>query len=104
MAGNPQYGNNIKFKKPRNFKPDWRKLIPFHKDERTVCVAIQGIQQPLPPQLGHQVIFETSADDIFDTDWIMLRYEFIHFELPWKVMGVMAFLKNFIIHYTGCCN
>ena len=53
--------------------------------------------QQLPPQLGPQIIFETSQDDISDTDWFMLRYEFIHYELPWKVMGLMVFLKTFLI-------
>jgi hypothetical protein len=42
MAVNQQQGNDIKFKKPRNFKPDWRKLIPSRKDKAPVCVEIQG--------------------------------------------------------------
>ena len=65
-----------------------------------LCYIIQktltGIQQP-QPQLGPQIIFETSQDDISDTDWLMLWYEFIHYELPWKVMGLMVFLKTFLI-------
>jgi hypothetical protein len=71
----------------------------------TYAYNLTGIEQPppAPPQLGPQVIFETSADDISDTDWIMLWYEFIHYELPWKVMGLMAFLKKFIVKLVLFC-
>ena len=63
---------------------------------------IIGIQQP-PPQLGPQIVFQTSQDEISDTDWFMLLYEFIHYELPWKVMGLMGFLKSFIIALIHFC-